>query len=151
MDDVKEDMLRPSSSRTDHDDVISMHKIELLTSESGTLVEEVREKIDLKSMLEVDGDIQVQANKRAGPDFAGTVENGLGEEVGHLQTHSMSPTGPENTPTSMVFSINGGLLQLLHEEPFSDFSFTCVGPFKKPRRQPAWLSPAIWRVILFQL
>jgi hypothetical protein len=148
VDDVEGDMLRPSPSRADHDEVISLHRIELLTNESGTrtLVEEVREKIDLKSMLEVGGDIQ---DKRGRSDFSGTVEDGLDEEVDHLQTHSISP---KNTPTSMVFSINGELATTLcHEGPFSDFSSTCVGPFKIPRRQPASLSPAIWRVILCQL
>jgi hypothetical protein len=109
---VKEDMLRPSSSRTDHDEVISMHRVELFTNESGTLVEEVREKIDLKSTLEVGGGIQ--ANKR------GTVENNLDEEVDHLQTHGMSP---KNTPTSMVFSINGEFATTLcMKKTFSDFS-----------------------------
>lgn len=108
-------MPRPSSSRTDHDEETSMHRIELLTNESGTrtLFEEVREKIDLKSMLEVGGGIQ---DKRGCPDFSGTVEDGLDEEADHLQTHSLSP---KNTPTSMVFSINGELATTLcHEKPF---------------------------------
>lgn len=109
VDEVKEDILRPPSSMTDNGVVISMHKIELLTSESGSLVEEARDKIDLRSTVESGGDTQ-----EVGLDLAMMVQSDQDRRHDHLRKHS---TGSKTTPpTSMVFSINGEFIKCLRDE-----------------------------------